>query len=477
MAASPPGDVVGKITVGYQGWFACKGDNSPINGWWHWATNWGQPPSPSNQGIKDWPDMREYTQSYQTGYANLGNGQPAKLFSSFDQSTVNLHFRWMNQYGIDCAALQRFNPVGGEGPIRDSVANKVRIAAEANNVKFYIMYDVGGWTNMQTELKADWTNKMSKLASSPMYAKQNGKPVVDIWGFGYNDANHPFSNAVCTDVITWLQGQGCYVIGGVPREWRSSSGFISMYHSLNMISPWMVGALSDVNGANGIYTNFLVPDQADCNAHGVDYQPCVIPGDNSIRQRAHGELMWRMFYNAIRAGCQGIYISMFDEYNEGNQICKTAENKAMVPAGSSFRGLDEDGTICTSDYYLRLTGDGGKMLKGQIALTATRPTQPTGPNGIIRRDNDKRAASGLASGAAVELLLISSHVSLPLPFRATSVAVYDIAGRLEANLPVVNSTAVWNGADALGKPVSSGGYFAKATDGKQSVARPFVLEK
>ncbi|WP_204044322.1 hypothetical protein, partial [Acrocarpospora phusangensis] len=28
-AASPPGDVVGKITVGYQGWFACKGDGAP----------------------------------------------------------------------------------------------------------------------------------------------------------------------------------------------------------------------------------------------------------------------------------------------------------------------------------------------------------------------------------------------------------------------------------------------------------------
>ncbi|MDX3853218.1 xylosidase, partial [Streptomyces sp. AK02-01A] len=33
-AASPPGDVVGKITVGYQGWFACIGDGAPINSWW-----------------------------------------------------------------------------------------------------------------------------------------------------------------------------------------------------------------------------------------------------------------------------------------------------------------------------------------------------------------------------------------------------------------------------------------------------------
>ncbi|MCW2880549.1 MAG: coagulation factor 5/8 type domain protein, partial [Sphaerisporangium sp.] len=36
----------------------------------------------------------------------------------------------------------------------------------------------------------------------------------------------------------------------------------------------------------------------------------------------------------------------------------------------------EDGTACSSDYYLRLTGDGGRMLKGQIALTPTRPTPP-----------------------------------------------------------------------------------------------------
>ncbi|HEY0175259.1 MAG TPA: hypothetical protein VGC08_02710, partial [Pedobacter sp.] len=34
--ASPVGDVVGKITVGYQGWFAATGDGSPINAWWHW---------------------------------------------------------------------------------------------------------------------------------------------------------------------------------------------------------------------------------------------------------------------------------------------------------------------------------------------------------------------------------------------------------------------------------------------------------
>src|ERR1700743_2280625 len=92
VAASAPGDVVGKVSVGYQGWFACGGDGAPINGWWHWSANWGQPPSPSNNGtLRAWPDMREYPRGYQTAYANLGNGQPATLFSHWDQSTATLH--------------------------------------------------------------------------------------------------------------------------------------------------------------------------------------------------------------------------------------------------------------------------------------------------------------------------------------------------------------------------------------------------
>jgi hypothetical protein len=381
-AASAPGDVVGKITVGYQGWFACIGDGAPINAWWHWSQNNSQPPSPSNNGtLRAWPDMREYPRTYQTAYANLGNGQPATLFSSYDQSTVNLHFLWMQQNNIDTAALQRFNPNGSEGPTRDAMAQKVRTAAETNNRKFYIMYDVTNWTNMQSEIKTDWTSKMSAHTASPAYARQNGKPVVCIWGFGFNDSARPFTPAQCQDVVNFFKNQGVYVIGGVPTYWRtgvndSRAGFLDVYHSFNMISPWMVGRIGNVGDADNFYTNLTVPDQADCNSHGIDFQPCVLPGDVTGRQRVHGDFMWRQFYNMVRAGVQGIYISMYDEFNEGNQIVKTAESQAFTPTNSGLLALDEDGTACSSDYYLRLTGDGGRMLKGQIALTATRPTSP-----------------------------------------------------------------------------------------------------
>ncbi|MEU7791549.1 discoidin domain-containing protein [Amycolatopsis sp. NPDC049159] len=390
-AASAPGDVVGKITVGYQGWFACAGDGAPIGAWWHWSQNWGQPPSPGNNVIKAWPDVREYTRTYPTAYGNLGNGAPATLFSSYDQQTVDTHFLWMQQNGCDTAALQRFNPNSSEGATRDAMAAKVRAAAEAHGRKFYVMYDVTGWANMQPELKTDWTAKMSAHTASPAYARQNGKPVVCVWGFGYDDANHPWDASTCLDVVRWFKAQGCYVIGGVPREWRTSDGgsrpgFGDVYRAFDMLSPWMVGAIGDAAGSDRAYENLTVPDLADCAAHGIDYQPCVLPGDVSGRQRAHGDFMWRQFYNVVRAGAQAVYISMFDEYGEGNQIAKTAENASMSPAG--LLALDEDGTACSSDYYLRLTADGGRMLKGQLPLSAVRPTRPTlttgGPGDLAR---------------------------------------------------------------------------------------------
>lgn len=397
-AASPPGDVVGKISVGYQGWFACPGDGAPIGGWWHWSRDRFQPPSPANTTIVSWPDLTDLAHGYPTAYPNLGNGQPARLFSSYDQQTVDTHLQWMRQHGIDTAALQRFNPFGDEGPTRDAMAAKVRAAAEATGRKFYIMYDVTGWTNMQSELKTDWNTKMSAHTSSPAYARQNGRPVVCIWGFGFDDPGRPFTPGACLEVIDWFKARGCYVIGGVPTWWRqgindSRPGFGDVYHAFNMISPWMVGRAASPADLDSYYANVNVGDYADCQAHGIDYQPCVLPGDLSSGHRRHGDYYWRSLYNMIRLGSQGLYVSMFDEFNEGNQIAKTAPTAALVPAGTGIRALDEDGTACSADYYLRITADGGRMLKGQLALTATRPTPP-----IVNGDPGPDPARDLAAG-------------------------------------------------------------------------------
>jgi hypothetical protein len=207
----------------------------------HWSQDWGNVPSPTSAALIAWPDMRDYATGYQTGYASLGNGAPATLFSSYDQSTVDTHFLWMQQNGCDTAALQRFDPNGGEGATRDGMAQKVRSAAEATGRKFYIMYDVSGWTNMQAEIKADWTTRMAALAASAAYARQNGLPVVGIWGFGFDDDNPPWTAAACLDVITLFKSLGCYVMGGVPTYWRtgindSRAGYLDTYHAFKMLS-------------------------------------------------------------------------------------------------------------------------------------------------------------------------------------------------------------------------------------------------
>lgn len=119
LLASPVGDVVGKLTVGYQGWFAAAGDGSPYNSWQH-------------QNLESWPECSEYINTYagspfnqdgvvQPGYfGNLGNGRPAKLFSSYDQQVANIHCGWMQQNGIDCIALQRFGSAIVVGSVKKS---------------------------------------------------------------------------------------------------------------------------------------------------------------------------------------------------------------------------------------------------------------------------------------------------------------------------------------------------------------------
>ena len=102
-------DIIGKLITGYQGWFSCQGDESTVSGWQHWGKGDKIPfPGFGNLTFEVYPDMREYTKGYQTGFANLGNGQAATLFSSYDDQVVNTHFKWMAEYGIDVAALQRF---------------------------------------------------------------------------------------------------------------------------------------------------------------------------------------------------------------------------------------------------------------------------------------------------------------------------------------------------------------------------------
>lgn len=390
---STRGDVVGAVTVGLQAWFTCDGDNSCMGGWWHWAPDRCGDLTDANTGVVSWPHMAPYNRTYETKQGCQGDGTQARLFSSNDQCTIDLHFKWIAEAEIDTVALQRFNPCGGEGPIRDAVTPLVANAAARTGRKWYCMYDVSGWGEMATEMPNDWTTKMRFYTSGDEYARQNGKPVVCIWGFGFNDPNRKWSAGECIQVIEWFKSQGCYVIGGVPTWWRRGDGdsrndFADVYRSFDMLSPWMIGRAGTIRDLNNMHREANIPDAEECGRLGIDYQPVVMPGDLSRRERKHGDFYWRNWYNKARLldKCGlGVYISMWDEYNEGHQIAPTAETKAGQPPNFPHPALDEDGVACTADYYMRLTKDAGRMFKryGGCNITPTRPTEPVPGRGTF----------------------------------------------------------------------------------------------
>ena len=145
-----PSTIHDKFLVGYQGWFTCAGDGEPVgpghHGWLHW---FDYPiPDGGRPNMDLWPDVSEYTPSelFPAPGVKYANGEQAFLFSSRHPKTVQRHFHWMAQHGVDGAFLQRFAgqcdlEQGNEGirKIRDEVGDRVKEAAEKEGRVFAIM--------------------------------------------------------------------------------------------------------------------------------------------------------------------------------------------------------------------------------------------------------------------------------------------------------------------------------------------------
>ena len=382
----------GKVICGYQGWFNAAGDGSTINRWFHWAGTTA--PAPQHLSFELYPDVQEYngTSLFQTGFANLGNGQPSVLFSSYKTDVVDKHFAWMEANGIDGVGLQRFNsdllnPASKTN--RDAIAVSVKNAAEAHGRLFYVMYDVSGLASDKfSTIFSDWQNNIVNtmhLPSSPKYAYEGGKPVVCIWGFGFTSRNGTAEE--CLAVIKQFKDAGCYVIGGVPRYWRtvtgdSKPGFENVYKAFNMLSPWTVGAFGDQAGADNYKNTFLLPDKASCDANGIAYQPVMFSGfawsnwnggAKNIIPRNKGEFLWRQVANIKSSGISSAYVAMFDEYDEATAIAKAADSYFSVPTNQYFLTTSADGTYLSSDFYLRLIGKATRVIKGLDQVTTTVP--------------------------------------------------------------------------------------------------------
>ena len=295
-----------------------------------------------------------------------------------------------------CNGLYQIFLVSSELSFRNQVTTNVRVGAEAYGRVFAIMYDVSGEpTNVLINaITNDWISMVNTLhlTNSTRYLHHKGKPVVALWGFGFNDGNHLSSPQQAQTVINWFRSQGVTVMGGVPTYWRTLSGdsytnaaWTPVYLSFDVISPWAVGRFGNNAGADNYTATITVPDLAECTTNGIDYMPVVFPGFSWHNEnggvlnqipRNGGSFYWRQVYDDIHAGCTMIYGAMFDEVNEGTAIYKLAPTAAQLPAQGEFLALDCDGITLNSDWYLRLADQAGKSLRSEIPLQSTIPIVP-----------------------------------------------------------------------------------------------------
>lgn len=359
----------GKVWVGYQGWFNAEGDGAG-RGWTHWTKKPRQPFDLANAKIDLWPDVSELGPD-----ERFATGLGREVFSSFKPATVKRHFKWMKDYGIDGAFVQRFIVDLRDARARahvDAVLEACRAGANEQGRQFAVMYDLSGMKSERMgELAADWKG-IGKIVDDPRYLRHRGKPLVAVWGVGFSDGRG-YTLADTAAFLELLKAGGCSVMLGVPTYWRElhrdavkDPALHDVLRKADVVSPWTVGRFATPAQAASHGEKVIAPDLAWCEKEGVDYLPVVFPGFswhhmngkplNEI-PRLKGEFLWSQFAAAKRAGASSVYVAMFDEVDEATAIFKCVND----PPGAfvTYEGLP-------SDFYLKLTGDGGRLLRGEI---------------------------------------------------------------------------------------------------------------
>ena len=177
--------LTGKVFVGYQGWFAPAevGGSEP---WRHYGIkgHFG----PGKVVVDMWPDVSELDadERYPTPF-QYPDGRTAQVFSSANPKTVDRHFLWMKQYGIDGAFLQRFGVWLKDPemkPFTDVVLDNVRKGAAHHDRQWTVMYDLSVLQKGDIEkfVVADWKKLVDdkKIRTDRQILKQNGKPLVAV---------------------------------------------------------------------------------------------------------------------------------------------------------------------------------------------------------------------------------------------------------------------------------------------------------
>jgi hypothetical protein len=342
----------------------------------------GKPPQPGNCTFDLWPDLSEMgpEEKFATSFRHQ-DGSPAFLFSSYRKDTVARHFQWMEEYGIDGVFLQRFGASLKEPRVRnhrDVVLKNVQAGARDTGRAWALMYDLSGLQkgDIEKHLIADWKRLVDGglLTSDKRYLHHDRKPVIAVWGIGFNDGRD-YSLDECEQLIRFLKNDPDYggntVMLGVPTYWRTlerdtipDPQLHEIIQLADIVNPWTVGRYENPQAATDYANTTMREDIAWADEQDLDYLPVLFPGfswhnlekargrEAALGQipRRQGRFLWAQAEGAKKAGANMAYVAMFDEIDEGTAIFKIDNDP---PIGESPFLTFEN---VPGDHYLWLTG-------------------------------------------------------------------------------------------------------------------------
>ncbi len=394
-AANSPGvdrtTMAGKILCGYQGWFNTPADGAE-RGWVHWSRN-GRSLKDGDATFDLWPDVSELTnaEKFVTGL-RFADGTPAHVFSSFMKPTVLRHFQWMQEYGIDGVFVQRFAvSLSDPKSLRhnNTVLSHCRDGSNQHGRTYAVMYDLSGLPEGGTQIVIDDWIKLRdqmKLTNDPAYLHHQGKPVVAVWGIGFND-DRKYTLDECEHLVDFFKSEDskgeCTLMLGIPTYWRtlqrdclSDPRLHAIFDKADILSPWSVGRYGTPQDVESYTEQTVAPDIKWCKDHKLELMPVAFPGFSwhNLRQgnaalnqipRRNGEFLWAHFREYKKLNASMIYVAMFDEVDEATAIFKCS-NAVPVSGQSKFIGYDG----LPSDFYLKLTGTATRWLRNEIQIDA-----------------------------------------------------------------------------------------------------------
>jgi hypothetical protein len=287
--------LTGKVMCGYQGWFTAPGDGSG-RGWRHYPH--ADKFQPGSCCIDLWPDVSDLDddEKYATPFRRA-DGTVAQVFSSHNSKTVRRHFRWMQEYGLDGAFVQRF-AVETLHPTDLRHCNVVlahcREGANRSGRCYAVMYDLsllpeGGMRHVIEDWKLLVDRmKLGRDDKDKAYLRHGGQPVVAVWGIGFNDGRK-YTLAECQKLIEFLKHDQQYggntVLVGVPTGWRTLDAdsirdekLHEVLGQADILSPWTVGRYKSFKEVADHAQRRWKKDVEWCREHKKEYMPVVFPG-------------------------------------------------------------------------------------------------------------------------------------------------------------------------------------------------------